>query len=252
MSGVRLANNPEPHNPLTVSEFSSGTGGNINLAITRTTTTILSLPAAQIQPIPSLMPVNFFPNSHPFKMNHSSNGHAHTSTPEPNDKLACDLRTSNISAPLVSSSQIPGPHPSDLSRHTPLNGNLHSLGSLGGPSDLTISHSRSSAIQASSRHVPSTLSSNGPLYGANSREISADAKIRNKTRQPKYRSTKRPPSERKFKCDYCESECFSADCFHSISTSQLLILFHFPFFPCRPFLYSERRQEASRCTYWRS
>lgn len=31
-------------------------------------------------------------------------------------------------------------------------------------------------------------------------------KLKNKKRQPKYRATKRPPSERRFQCDHCESK----------------------------------------------
>lgn len=34
----------------------------------------------------------------------------------------------------------------------------------------------------------------------------AAGKLKNKKRQPKYRATKRPPSERRFQCDHCESK----------------------------------------------
>ncbi|KAH9394256.1 hypothetical protein TYRP_004306 [Tyrophagus putrescentiae] len=40
-------------------------------------------------------------------------------------------------------------------------------------------------------------------------ESATAGKLKNKKRQPKYRATKRPPSERRFQCDHCESRFFT-------------------------------------------
>ena len=41
---------------------------------------------------------------------------------------------------------------------------------------------------------------------ATSSTLEASNKIKNKERQPKYRATKRPSCERRYKCDHCESK----------------------------------------------
>lgn len=42
-------------------------------------------------------------------------------------------------------------------------------------------------------------------------ESATAGKLKNKKRQPKYRATKRPPSERRFQCDHCESKSAGGD-----------------------------------------
>ena len=57
--------------------------------------------------------------------------------------------------------------------------------------------------------VSDTVSVGNVAYNDDQTAASSTAdectKIKNKRRQPKYRATKRPPSERRFQCDHCES-----------------------------------------------
>lgn len=209
MSRVRLGNS-ESHNHLTVPEFSSGAasgsassaasavasgsstgpaGANINLAITRTTTTtILQLPAGPSLPMPPLMPVQFFPNSHPFKMNHPSQYYADSTLGE-KPAASAEHRAS-----LVSSSQHHHHHHLD-GHHRHLNGSSAASGAI------SSSSSSRAPVSTTSHHELREFDPTNPRDVAE-----VGGRVRNKSRQPKYRSTKRPPSERKFKCDHCDSK----------------------------------------------